>query len=162
MSNLKVWTNHTDTVIATAPRCWSRSAQIMAAFYEVEPSTLWPSAIQALKRGVAVKKIDASDLRILSPRETARALVADTHCELADTVVAAELGAHINAALGGLTSRERSVIEARFGIGRDDQTLEEVADDQGVGRERIRQIEAKALRKLRHPLLSGRLKEFVE
>jgi RNA polymerase primary sigma factor len=51
----------------------------------------------------------------------------------------------------------------RFGIGeKSDQTLEEVGRDFSVTRERIRQIEAKALRKLRHPSRSKKLKSFVE
>ena len=65
-------------------------------------------------------------------------------------------------ALGTLTERERRVIQLRFGI--DDgrlRTLEEVGRDFGVTRERIRQIEAKAIRKLRHPSRSTRLKEFL-
>ncbi|MGD0217449.1 MAG: RNA polymerase sigma factor RpoD [Desulfobaccales bacterium] len=65
--------------------------------------------------------------------------------------------------LGTLTPREEKVLRKRFGIGeKNDHTLEEVGRDFAVTRERIRQIEAKALRKLRHPSRSTRLKSFIE
>ncbi|MGK5092564.1 RNA polymerase sigma factor RpoD [Deltaproteobacteria bacterium TL4] len=66
-------------------------------------------------------------------------------------------------ALGTLTSREEKVLRMRFGIGEEkDHTLEEVGQDFDVTRERIRQIEAKALRKLRHPTRSKLLRSFYE
>ena len=65
--------------------------------------------------------------------------------------------------LASLTSREAKVLRMRFGIGMNtDHTLEEVGKQFDVTRERIRQIEAKALRKLRHPTRSDRLKSFLE
>jgi RNA polymerase primary sigma factor len=65
--------------------------------------------------------------------------------------------------LATLTPREEKVLRMRFGIGeRADHTLEEVGQDFAVTRERIRQIEAKALRKLRHPTRSRKLKHFIE
>jgi RNA polymerase primary sigma factor len=74
-----------------------------------------------------------------------------------------DLQRQINNALKSLTSREERVLRKRFGIGENtDHTLEEVGQDFAVTRERIRQIEAKALRKLRHPSRSKRLKSFVE
>jgi RNA polymerase primary sigma factor len=64
--------------------------------------------------------------------------------------------------LGFLTERERQVLEMRFGLkdGKD-HTLEEVGKEFGVTRERIRQIEAKALRKLRHPSRSKSLRDYL-
>jgi len=65
--------------------------------------------------------------------------------------------------LATLTPREEKVLRMRFGIGEEsDHTLEEVGQDFNVTRERIRQIEAKALRKLRHPCRSSKLKTFVD
>ena len=64
--------------------------------------------------------------------------------------------------LGSLTAREAKVLRMRFGIGmNNDHTLEEVGKQFDVTRERIRQIEAKALRKLRHPSRSDVLKSFL-
>jgi RNA polymerase primary sigma factor len=65
--------------------------------------------------------------------------------------------------LGTLSERERQVLAMRFGIedGRS-RTLEEVGKEFGVTRERIRQIEAKALRKLRHPSRSKKLRDYLD
>lgn len=88
------------------------------------------------------------DHNILSPVETA------TTTGLTDTVTKV---------LGGLTPREAKVLRMRFGIDMNtDHTLEEVGKQFDVTRERIRQIEAKALRKLRHPTRSEQLRSFLD
>ncbi len=80
-----------------------------------------------------------------------------------DAAVRYDLQRQINSSLETLTPREEKVLRKRFGIGEStDHTLEEVGQDFEVTRERIRQIEAKALRKLRHPSRSKRLRSFVE
>jgi RNA polymerase primary sigma factor len=80
-----------------------------------------------------------------------------------DAVIAMSLSEQTRKVLATLTPREERVLRMRFGIGeKSDHTLEEVGQDFDVTRERIRQIEAKALRKLRHPSRSKRLKAFVE
>jgi RNA polymerase primary sigma factor len=73
------------------------------------------------------------------------------------------LKAQLDRVLGELTDRERKVLLLRFGLedGRS-RTLEEVGKEFNVTRERIRQIEAKALRKLRHPSRSRKLKDYLE
>jgi RNA polymerase primary sigma factor len=78
-----------------------------------------------------------------------------------DTIAETQLHQKLNEALGSLTPREERVIRMRFGIYGDmDHTLEEIGQIFGVTRERIRQIEAKALKKLRHPVRSRYLEHF--
>jgi RNA polymerase primary sigma factor len=80
-----------------------------------------------------------------------------------EAVISMNLAEQTRRVLATLTPREEKVLRMRFGIGeKSDHTLEEVGQDFEVTRERIRQIEAKALRKLRHPSRSKRLKAFVE
>ncbi len=80
-----------------------------------------------------------------------------------EAVISLNLADQTRRVLATLTPREEKVLRMRFGIGEaSDHTLEEVGQDFSVTRERIRQIEAKALRKLRHPSRSKRLKAFVE
>ena len=80
-----------------------------------------------------------------------------------DAVINLNLKEQTDQVLKTLTPREEKVVRMRFGIGeKSDHTLEEVGQDFEVTRERIRQIEAKALRKLRHPSRSKQLKAFVE
>ncbi|HEY0070957.1 MAG TPA: RNA polymerase sigma factor RpoD [Chloroflexia bacterium] len=81
----------------------------------------------------------------------------------ADAATHNMLKAQIVTVLGSLSKRERKVLQLRFGLedGRS-RTLEEVGREFGVTRERIRQIETKALRKLRHPSRSKKLKDYME
>ncbi|BDQ32728.1 RNA polymerase sigma factor RpoD [Pseudodesulfovibrio portus] len=81
----------------------------------------------------------------------------------AEEVVSTKLGEQIASVLSDLTPREEQVLRKRFGIGeKSDHTLEEVGKLFNVTRERIRQIEAKALRKLRHPVRSALLRSYFE
>jgi RNA polymerase primary sigma factor len=80
-----------------------------------------------------------------------------------DAVINLNLSEQTRKVLATLTPREEKVLRMRFGIGeKADHTLEEVGQDFSVTRERIRQIEAKALRKLRHPSRRKELKSFIE
>jgi RNA polymerase primary sigma factor len=80
-----------------------------------------------------------------------------------DAAIQSNLRDATTRALAALTAREERVIRMRFGIGMSaDQTLAEVGDQFSVSRERIRQIEAKALRKLKHPSKSRILRSFID
>ncbi len=80
-----------------------------------------------------------------------------------EAIIAKNLVEQLQKVLATLTPREEKVLRMRFGIGEKyDHTLEEVGQDFSVTRERIRQIEAKSLRKLRHPSRSKQLKSFID
>lgn len=80
-----------------------------------------------------------------------------------ESIVTSSLSEQTQKTLATLTSREEKILRMRFGIGeKSDHTLEQVGQSFNVTRERIRQIEAKALKKLRHPSRSKKLKTFVE
>jgi RNA polymerase primary sigma factor len=79
-----------------------------------------------------------------------------------DAVISMDLAERTRKVLATLTPREEKILRMRFGIGeKSEHTLEEVGNDFSVTRERIRQIEAKALRKLRHPSRGKVLSPFV-
>lgn len=94
---------------------------------------------------------------------TIGSFVEDTHfVNPADAYAEAANGEMVDMVLSTLSDREANIIRMRFGIGRDRaMTLEEVGKEFSLTRERIRQIEAKALRKLRHPSRAGILKECM-
>jgi RNA polymerase primary sigma factor len=80
-----------------------------------------------------------------------------------DSLLSQDLSVQVERALATLSSKEKEILRLRFGIGEESEhTLEEVGKRFSVTRERIRQIEAKALRKLRHPLRGRNLRAFVE
>ena len=80
-----------------------------------------------------------------------------------DTVANQNLAGKIRKMIATLSPREERVLRLRFGIGeKDDHTLEQISRDFSLSSERIRQIEAKALRKLRNPKISGQLQPFME
>ena len=80
-----------------------------------------------------------------------------------DSLISQDLTTQVEKALSTLSQKEKEILRLRFGIGEEgEHTLEEVGRRFAVTRERIRQIEAKALRKLRHPLRGRNLKAFVE
>ncbi|MCR4324737.1 MAG: RNA polymerase sigma factor RpoD [Candidatus Curtissbacteria bacterium] len=89
--------------------------------------------------------------------------IQDASASPTDQATQALLKDHIREVLGSLSPREAKVLEYRFGLEDGKQrTLEEVGKEFGVTRERIRQIEAKAIRKLRHPTRAKKLRDYLE
>ncbi len=80
-----------------------------------------------------------------------------------DAAIQSSLRDKVSEALSSLTAREERIVRMRFGLGTtSDHTLEEVGQQFSVTRERIRQIEAKALRKLKHPSRSRILRTYLD
>ena len=104
------------------------------------------------------KKHDLEDeMGIRMPRE----LIVES--DLDDQVASTMLKDQLDEVLGTLTDRERRVLELRYGLtDGQEKTLEEVGQEFTVTRERVRQIEAKAMRKLRHPSRSRKLRDYIE
>jgi hypothetical protein len=114
---------------------WSAAAYAVSAALKCEPEDLWPAQIAALQARQGVVSFEASmdDVQRLTTPSPERPLGAAAMRKL----------------LSVLSPRERGVIEQRYGLAGGEATLEDLAQEQGVGRERIRQIEAKALRLLK-------------
>ncbi|MDE5816625.1 MAG: sigma-70 family RNA polymerase sigma factor, partial [Helicobacter sp.] len=81
-----------------------------------------------------------------------------------DHILKEDLKAQINEVLDQLNERERAVIRMRFGLLDDesDRTLEEIGKELNVTRERVRQIESSAIKKLKHPKVGRALKNYIE
>lgn len=125
---------------------WSSPALKLALFYECEPSDLFPDAIRKIKIRTVEKSFDFADVPALQNAGIIHMIEGPE-----ESMERKEMNVALNQVLKSLTIREREVLQMRFGLGCDTHTLEEVGYKQNVNRERIRQIEAKALRKLRHP-----------
>ena len=106
-------------------------------------------------------KEDLLDIVETIPLEYAYDL-ADDAPDAEDTAYVTELKKVVTEILLMLTPREERVIRRRFGIGVNDATREDIGQDFSVTRERISQIEAKALRKLMHPSVSRKMRPFLD
>ena len=126
---------------------WLDTAFALSAALHVEPEELWTEK----QRGMAL----ASNSREVSMSEDAVMQLASGD-RLEHNVIASKLVAD---ALTTLKPREQDILHRRFFEG---ETLEEIADRQGVSRGRIQQLEAKALRKLKHPSRSKPLRQLIQ
>ena len=131
-----------------------------------QETDLQESEVHRALRSAFIQKYGKRSIDVLIEQEIAdeetlpRALIIDDEV-LFDDFIKNELSIAIEKALSSLTEREASIIRKRNGIGTNrPMTLEEIGVQLNVTRERIRQIEEKALRKLRHPTRSKKLKEY--
>ncbi len=116
-----------------------------------------------MSRYGAICKVLSDDIEMVDtvPLEYAYD-IADEGKSPEEEAILSELKKTTTVALSSLTAREERVLRMRFGIGlKKDHTLEEVGKTFGMIRERIRQIEAKALRKLKHPSCACKLRSFL-
>lgn len=135
---------------------WKPVAILLATFHCVEPEELFPGAVLAVDTPVAVRRLDAADLKPLLSEHHQRLLAGPDAAH-----DRAELRDQIESLLATLTPRQREVLQLRCGLdGGEQRTLAEVGRDLDLTQERIRQIEAKALRRLRYPSLAKRLRDF--
>lgn len=135
------------------------TAERIAKYFRLTPDILFPDEIYSMTFPPKLEKaIPASRIAcFVSSNATVRAL--PPH-ELAE---ASEMKSVLKKLLGNLTPREQRVLQMRFGLdGDNEHTLDDVAQDLDVSRERIRQIEAKALRKLRHPRNTKTLRQMLD
>lgn len=123
---------------------WSNVANVLSAFFKCLPSDLFSEMQQriVLRRNQAEAAMSYTEIQQLTTQHPSSPEA---------TLQAAQFSANIRAALSTLSSREQQVIRMRFGIDCVEMTLEEIAKIFKVTREVIRQNEAKALRKLKHP-----------
>ena len=116
--------------------------------------------INAVLTDKGMKK-DLLDIVETIPLEYAYDLVDDAP-DAEDTAYVTELKKVVTEILLMLTPREERVIRRRFGIGVNDATREDIGQDFSVTRERISQIEAMALRKMKHPSVSRKMRPFLD
>ena len=120
--------------------------------------------VRLVQRALHIPQVDSLERRIgESETELGNMLEDKNVSSPVDVITRRELASTIAVVLSTLRPREEKVLRLRFGLGGEEpHTLEEVGALLGVSRERVRQIEAKALQKVRHPMRSAALREFVE
>jgi len=137
---------------------WTRTAMKIAEFHGLPPEELFPEAIKHLKATTQVAEFNFDDL-VLCDMDTLPSLM-PSPLELME---GRELRQGIADALKTLTPREERVLTARLGLdGEKGKELGEVGQEFSVSRERIRQIEMKAIKKLRHPTRAKRITVCME
>lgn len=141
----------------TASGEWTRSARLLASFFNVRPGDLFPSTICDFGMPVMTRLVDSDEFVQLGQAHLPP--VEPPGSELEHE----QLRERIGEALATLSDREANLVRRRYGIDtvQDGATLEELAQDNGVSRERVRQIIYKALNKLRHPARVRLLRPFV-
>jgi|GEM_PF-853105 len=132
---------------------WRPDAVKLAAFHDVSEFDLFPESLKMIEARPVEMEVDACEVEALMG-----ASIPTPHKALESS----DLNTKVREVISTLTPREEKVIRAHFGIGEDERTFEEIGEEFGVGRNRIRQIECKALRKLRHPHRAKRLIDYCE
>jgi len=149
----------------TGEKIWRASVLRISEKLGYNPEELFPQSLYSLSLPDVVVR-DFASPEIVSLQEAAGQKllpVSRGDEDLFNSFVRGGVIQKCEDAINTLSPREQRIIRARFGLGDDqERTLEEIGLSENVGKERIRQIEAKALRKLRHPSRSHKLRECIE
>lgn len=138
------------------PITWTSTALRIAKAHNIEPDVLWPESVRAIENREAEIRVNAEEVA---------ALLSSPEALTPDRLLAeGEKMAELEAALGSLGKREQNLIRRRYGLDGTNEgageTLEEAAQRMSLSRERVRQIEQRALRQLH--AASPRLREFID
>jgi hypothetical protein len=138
---------------------WTKAATALARVFKIHPDDLFPERLYRLEKVRAAFEVEPPMLPMGH-----EALQIPAECGPSEDVVAGrEMRDALRALVGSLSLREARVLNMRYGLdGGGEHCLHEVGAAIGVTQERVRQIEAKALRRLRHPSKSKHVKSFLE
>lgn len=138
---------------------WSKLSLRLSELFEVPVEKLFPELLKEIKKTRILKEVPLCD--VLEYRDYNKLLIEERHNDNKLELIEFKNGMH-NVVTKTLSKREHLVLKLRFGLdGEDEKTLDEVGLIIGTSRERVRQIEAKALRKLRHPSRTKILRNLI-
>jgi hypothetical protein len=138
---------------------WRPEVVKLATFYNCEPAALFPADVLCVEKSTFEKEMDFSEIAALLPSPSS-SMDPESLLRIEGTTRMCE--EEVSRALSTLSPREDKVIKSRFGFDGEPKTLEAIGIEMGICRDRVRQIEAHALRKLRHPRCSKLLAKLVE
>jgi len=144
-------------VIRDGKMIWTPTARKLADFYYVEPEDLWPRVVLAVKKPRVTRELGEEDIYPLLSGHQARSTASPE-----DLLIAQEDADRLPVILDSLGSRIRRILEERCGFEGEAKTQEEAGQEFGVGRGRVMQLEAKALRMLRHPRRAEALQPILD
>lgn len=136
---------------------WTLRVLALANFHMVAPEELFPQAVEEVTTPVVTRTVGIDDLAPLLTSHQYKCLQSPLEHHSKE-----EMEALLKEALSALSDGEREVVTKCFGLEEEEKTYAEIGKEHGLSAERVRQIRAKALRKLRHPSVSQDLRDFLD
>lgn len=138
---------------------WTTTARKLAAFYDADLEELFPDAVVDFGKPTSVRQFDHDEFGLLLGQQSQNLLMEQNPEESCQH---AELKSKVSEILQTLTPKEADILKSLYGIDNDEMTLTEISKLYNVSSNRIHQIANKALRKLRHPSRSNKLRVFTD